>query len=182
MTEMEGSIVDRLWRLEPPWGGKLGDWATFKRYAEAVMDDGCHRPVSIVTDRSPSFDITTHCPPRPMENHGERMIVHQEVTRLASERAMADYQVDDEPRCLADTKTFVEPNITKMFIEHWDKNGAWQTVQRQTYTFVDDSQKIPETNEQRDNAKHCLQDQRAKRFVDEGQTNTFVNETQEESS
>ncbi|KAF8223004.1 hypothetical protein L208DRAFT_1381635 [Tricholoma matsutake] len=75
---------------------------------------------------------------------------------------------------------FVKPNVTKTFIERWDKNGAWQTVQRQTYTFVNDSQKIPETNEPRDNAKHCLQDQRAKRFVDEGQTNTFVNETQED--
>jgi hypothetical protein len=40
MTETEGSIVDRMQRIGPPSGGKLGEWETFKHYTEAMMGDG----------------------------------------------------------------------------------------------------------------------------------------------
>jgi hypothetical protein len=75
MAKMEGSIVDRMWRIGPPSGGKLGGWEIFKHYAEAVMDDGCHCPASGVMDTHPTFETTMSCPPHPMESHGECMFM-----------------------------------------------------------------------------------------------------------
>jgi hypothetical protein len=56
-------------------------------------------------------------------------------------------------------RTLVEQKVTRTYVEHWDGKGAWQTVQRRTYTFVDTKKKVPEVDEQNDNVRRCPEDQ-----------------------
>jgi hypothetical protein len=53
----------------------------------------------------------------------------------------------------------VEQKVTRTYVERWDGLGAWQTVQRQTYTFVDTTKKVPKVDEQNDNERRCPEDQ-----------------------
>jgi hypothetical protein len=34
------------------------------------------------------------------------------------------------------TRTLVEQNVTRTFTEHWNGNGAWQTIHQQMHMFV----------------------------------------------
>ena len=73
---------------------------------------------------------------------------------------------------------FIKPYVTKTYVEHWSRAGAWKTKRRRTYTFIDNTQKNPEVDEQRDDEKRRLEDQRAVRLVEQGRTHMFVDETQ----
>jgi hypothetical protein len=52
-------------------------------------------------------------------------------------------------------RTLVEQKVTRTYVKHWDGQGAWQTVQRRTHTFVDKPKKVPEVDEQEDNVRCC---------------------------
>jgi hypothetical protein len=56
-------------------------------------------------------------------------------------------------------RTLVEQKVTRTYVECWDRLGAWQTVQRRTYTFVDTTKKVPKVDEQNDNERRCPEDQ-----------------------
>jgi hypothetical protein len=56
-------------------------------------------------------------------------------------------------------RTLVEWKVTRTYVERWDGQGAWQTVQQRTYMFVDTTKKVPEVVEQNDNVRHCPEDQ-----------------------
>jgi hypothetical protein len=107
MTETEGSIVDRMQRIGPPSGGKLGEWEIFKHYAEAIMDDGCHRPASDVMDIRPTFETTMSCPLHPMENHGERMFVPPISAQTTSRDNAIEYDGIDTTAMDTDRNMFV---------------------------------------------------------------------------
>jgi hypothetical protein len=55
--------------------------------------------------------------------------------------------------------TLVEQKVTRTYVERWDGLGAWQTVQRRTYTFVDTTRKVPKVDGQNDNERRCPEDQ-----------------------
>jgi hypothetical protein len=55
--------------------------------------------------------------------------------------------------------TLKEQKVTRTYVERWDGRGAWQTVQRRTYTFVDTTKKVPKVDEQNDNERRCPEDQ-----------------------
>ena len=44
--------------------------------------------------------------------------------------------------------------------------------------FINNTQKNPEVDEQRDDKKHRLEDQQAVRLVEQGQTHIFIDKTQ----
>jgi hypothetical protein len=56
-------------------------------------------------------------------------------------------------------RTLMEQKVTKTYVECWDGQGAWQTVQQQIYIFIDTTKKVPEVVEQNDNMRHCPEDQ-----------------------
>jgi hypothetical protein len=56
-------------------------------------------------------------------------------------------------------RTLVEQKVTRTYVECWDRLGAWQTVQRRTYTFVNTTKKVPKVDEQNDNERRCPEDQ-----------------------
>ena len=103
ITEMEGPISDSMQRLGPLPGSKSGDWETFKRYAEAVMDDGCHHPVSGRRNRLSTLETTTSHPPHPLENHGERMIVHPILAKPVTRKQAVEYDETDTDTSISST-------------------------------------------------------------------------------
>jgi hypothetical protein len=55
--------------------------------------------------------------------------------------------------------TLVEQKVTRTYVERWDGLGAWQTVQRRTYTFINTTRKVPKVDGQNDNERRCPEDQ-----------------------
>jgi hypothetical protein len=132
MAEMEGSIVDRMWRIGPPSGGKLGEWETFKHYTEAVMDDGCHCPTSEVMDMHPTFETTMSCPPHLMEDHGECMFMPP-VSALITTR-------DNAIKCNGSDNNTMDTN-KNMFVNsaHRDRKSDCGTENTEKETDADTS-------------------------------------------
>jgi hypothetical protein len=56
-------------------------------------------------------------------------------------------------------RTLVEQKVTRTYVECWYGQGSWQTVQRQTYMFVNTTKKVPKVDEQNDNMRCCPEDQ-----------------------
>jgi hypothetical protein len=56
-------------------------------------------------------------------------------------------------------RTLMEQKVTRMYVEHWDGQGAWQTVQQRTYMFINTTKKVPKVDEQNDNVRRFSEDQ-----------------------
>jgi hypothetical protein len=87
--------------------------------------------------------------------------VLREVTITPEKKRQMSSFVDQykkEPERVTN-RTLVEQKVTRTYVEHWDGQGAWQTVQRRTHMFVDKPKKVPEVDEQDDNVRRCPEEQ-----------------------